>query len=44
MIEISKIETYSQWFKSLGDRRAKSRIDIRVRRLSMDNPRNVKPV
>ena len=44
MIEIRQTETYSQWFSHLRDRQAKARIDIRVRRLSMGNPGDVKPV
>ncbi|NET59158.1 MAG: type II toxin-antitoxin system RelE/ParE family toxin [Symploca sp. SIO2E6] len=44
MIEIRQTETYSEWFKALRDRQAKARIDIRVRRLSMGNPGDVKPV
>jgi putative addiction module killer protein len=44
MIEIRQTETYSQWFSTLRDRQAKARIDIRVRRLSMGNPGDVKPV
>lgn len=44
MIEIRETEIYSRWFKSLRDRQAKARIDIRVRRLSMGNPGDVKPV
>ncbi|MBD2428561.1 type II toxin-antitoxin system RelE/ParE family toxin [Phormidium sp. FACHB-1136] len=44
MIEIRETEIYSQWFKSLRDRQAKARIDIRIRRLSMGNPGDVKPV
>ena len=44
MIEIRQTETYSQWFNSLRDRQARSRIDIRIRRLSMGNPGDVKSV
>jgi putative addiction module killer protein len=44
MIEIRQTETYINWFKSLRDRQAKARIDIRIRRLSMGNPGDVKPV
>lgn len=44
MIEIRQTETYSEWFIALRDRQAKARIDIRVRRLSMGNPGDVKPV
>lgn len=44
MFEIRQTETYAQWFKTLRDRQAKARIDIRIRRLSMGNPGDVKPV
>lgn len=44
MIEIRQTEIYSQWFNSLHDRQAKARIDIRIRRLSIGNPGDVKPV
>ena len=44
MIEIRQTETYADWFSSLRDRRAKARIDIRIRRLSFSNPGDVKAV
>ena len=44
MIEISQTELYSRWFDGLRDRRARSRIDIRIRRLSLGNPGDVRPV
>ncbi len=44
MIEIRQTDTYSEWFDSLRDRQAKARINIRIRRLSMGNPGDVKPV
>jgi putative addiction module killer protein len=44
MFEIRQTETYAQWFEGLRDRQARSRIDIRIRRLSMGNPGDVKPV
>jgi len=44
MIEIRQTETFVDWFESLRDRQAKARIDIRIRRLSMGNPGDVKPV
>lgn len=44
MIRISQTKTYLNWFESLRDRSAKARIDIRIRRLSMGNPGDVKPV
>lgn len=44
MIEIRQTEIYMDWFESLRDRQAKARIDIRIRRLSMGNPGDAKPV
>jgi putative addiction module killer protein len=44
MIEIRQTEIYSRWFNSLRDPQAKARVDIRIRRLSMGNPGDVKPV
>jgi putative addiction module killer protein len=44
MVEIRQTATYSDWFGSLRDRQARIRIDIRIRRLSVGNPGDVKPV
>ena len=44
MIEIRQTETYSEWFASLRDRQTRARIDIRIRRLSLGNPGDVKAV
>jgi putative addiction module killer protein len=44
MIEIRETEEYAEWFRSLRDRMARARIDIRIRRLSLGNPGDVKPV
>ena len=44
MIEIRQTETDAEWFSSLRDRQAKARIDIRIRRLSLGNPGDVKAV
>jgi len=44
MIEIRQTEVYSRWYKSLRDRQARARIDVRIRRLSLGNPGDVKPV
>lgn len=44
MIEIRQTEIYSKWFKSLRDSQAQARINIRIRRLSMGNSGDVKPV
>ena len=44
MNEIRQTETYADWFSSLRDRQARARIDIRIRRLSLGNPGDVKAV
>lgn len=44
MIEIRQTQHFSDWFDRLADGRAKARIDIRVRRLSLGNPGDVKAV
>jgi putative addiction module killer protein len=44
MMEIRQTETYSKWFRSLRDRQARARINVRIRRLSLGNPGDVKPV
>ena len=44
MIEIRQTETYADWFDSLRDRKARARINVRIRRLSLGNPGDVKPV
>jgi len=44
VIEIRQTETYANWFDSLRDRKARARIDVRIRRLSLGNPGDVKPI
>ena len=44
MLEVRQSQTYADWFKDLRDRAAKIRIDIRIRRLSLGNPGDMKPV
>jgi putative addiction module killer protein len=44
VIEIRQTETYADWFDSLRDRRARARIDVRIRRLSLGNPGDVRPI
>ncbi len=44
VIEIRQTDVYAQWFSSLRDRQARARIDIRIRRLSLGNPGDVRPV
>ena len=44
MFEIRETSAYAEWFAALRDRVAKARIDIRIRRLSQNNPGDVRPV
>lgn len=44
MIEVRQSTAYAEWFAGLRDRQAKVRIDIRIRRLSLGNAGDVKPV
>lgn len=44
MIEIRQTSVYIQWFDKLRDRHAQARINTRIRRLSLGNFGDVKPV
>jgi len=44
VIEVRKTAEYARWFSRLRNERAKARINIRIRRLSLGNPGDVKPV
>jgi putative addiction module killer protein len=44
MIEILQTYIYRKWFSSLRDGNAKARIDVRLRRLSLGNFGDVRPV
>lgn len=44
MMEVRQTENYAQWFAELRDRQARARIDVRIRRLSLGNPGDVRPV
>ena len=44
MIEIRQTDVYAEWFNDLRDRVAQARINVRIRRLSLGNPGDVKPV
>lgn len=43
-MEIKKTDQYEKWFRSLKDDNAKGRINIRITRLSLGNPGDVKSV
>ena len=44
MIEIRQTDTFERWLAGLRDVRAVARINTRIRRLSLGNPGDVKPV
>ncbi len=44
MIEIRQTEVYSKWFDGLRDHAAQVRINVRIRRLSLGNPGDVKSI
>jgi len=44
MIEIRQTIEYAEWFDGLRDRQAQARINTRIRRLSLGNRGDVRPV
>jgi putative addiction module killer protein len=44
MIEVRQTATYARWIAGLEDDRARARIEVRIYRLSLGNPGDVKPV
>jgi putative addiction module killer protein len=44
MLDVLKSATFETWFQRLRDRQAQARINARIRRLSLGNPGDVKPV
>ncbi len=44
MMQIQQTDAYAKWFAGLRDRVARARIDIRIRRLSLGNAGDVKPI
>ena len=44
MIEVRETEAYAAWFAAIRDAQARARILVRIRRLSLGNPGDVKPV
>ncbi len=43
-IQVLKSETFETWLTGLRDREARARVNARIRRLSLGNPGDVKPV
>jgi putative addiction module killer protein len=44
MVEVRQTDVFTDWFAGLRDREARARITVRIRRLSLGNPGDVKPV
>ena len=44
MFEIRETSSYAAWFAALRDQGARVRIDIRIRRLSLGNAGDIRPV
>jgi putative addiction module killer protein len=44
MMEVRQTDIFAEWFSGLRDREARARITARIRRLSLGNPGDVKPV
>ena len=44
MIEVRQTEVFSNWLRKLRDQKARARIQIRIRRLSLGNFGDAKPV
>src|ERR1700709_2239045 len=43
MVQVIRTEEYASWIRSLRDDRAKAKIALRVDRLALGNPGDVKP-
>lgn len=44
MVEVRQTDVFAAWFRCLKDRAVRARITARIRRLSLGNPGDVKPV
>ncbi len=44
VIEVRQTSTYARWFDGLRDRQARARINVRLRRLSLGNHGDARPV
>jgi len=43
-VDVYETETFARWFRDLRDDQARDRIAVRIRRLSLGNPGDVRPV
>lgn len=44
VVAVRRTEQFNRWFRNLRDIRAKARINLRIRRLSLGNPGDVRAV
>lgn len=44
MLDVRQTRVYASWFSKLRDKRARARIDIRIRRLSLGIPGDAKAI
>jgi putative addiction module killer protein len=44
VLELRQTEIFAAWFRVLRDRRARARIQVRIDRLALGNPGDVRPV
>jgi putative addiction module killer protein len=44
VVQVRKTEIFSKWLDGLADVRARARVLVRIERLALGNPGNVKPV
>jgi putative addiction module killer protein len=44
VIEVRQTDVFASWFEGLRDRQARARITARIRRLSLGNPGDARPV
>jgi putative addiction module killer protein len=44
VLEIRKTETFAKWMDSLSDLKARARVQVRIERLALGNPGDVRPV
>jgi len=44
VLEVRQTETFAAWFQALRDKRARARVQVRIDRLSLGNPGDVRPV
>lgn len=44
VVAVSRSDRFDRWLRALPDPQARARIKVRIRRLSLGNPRDVRPI